>query len=240
MIQLAVRLDDLIALRAAEPPALQEPAALASEVALGGGDRVVVRLNAERSPVRDRDLRVLRDTATCGFDVEIEPDAALVDAVLEIRPDQVILLGPGEGGAVEVPMRDPALTDAVDAFRTAGVPLAVVVEPEAEAVLAAQEAGLEFVRLDTGRFGRADTDDRTVMAYRAVRECARTAGDVGMRVHAGGALGPANARRIAAIPEVEQIVVGQAVAARAVFAGLQTAVRELKDLLRGVRVEGEE
>jgi pyridoxine 5-phosphate synthase len=239
MIQLAIHLDALISLRTAEPPAMPEPAALASEVAFGGGDRVVVHLTAAKTPVRDRDLRVLRDTVTCGFDVEIEPDAALVDTVLEIRPDQVILRGPGDGGAVAIPMRDPALADAIDAFRTAGIPLVVIVEPEPEAVLAAQEAGLPFIRLDTGRFGRADTDDRIVMAYRAIRECARTAGDLGLRVQAGEALGLASAPRIAAIPEVEQIVIGQAIAARAVFAGLQTAVREMKDLLRPVRVEGE-
>jgi pyridoxine 5-phosphate synthase len=182
---------------------------------------------------------VLRETAGCGLEVEIDPVPELVDLTLETVPDQVVLRGPGEGGAVEAPLKDPALLEAIDAFRTAEVPVAVVVAPEVQAVLAAQEAGLPFVRLSTSRFGRASTEDRAIVEFRAVRECARTAGEIGLRVQAGGSLGYRNADRMAEVPEIEQIVVGQAIAARAVFAGLQTAVRELRELLRSIRVEGE-
>jgi pyridoxine 5-phosphate synthase len=239
MIRLAVRLDPLIALRGAEPPAPPEPAVLASEAAFGGADRVVVTLTAEREPVRDRDLRILRETAPCGLEVELVPDEALVDAALEARPDQVVLRGPGEGGHFEKPGADPALVEAVDAFQTAGIRTAVIVPPDVPAVLAAQEAGLPFVRIDTGRYGRADTEDREVVAYRAVRECARNAAEIGLRVQAGGALDARTIERIAEVPEVEHIVVGRALAARAVFCGLQTAVREMKQRLGTVRVEGE-
>jgi pyridoxine 5-phosphate synthase len=239
MIHLAIRLDDLIALRTGEPPAPPEPAALASEAGFGGADRVVVHLRPERAPVRDRDARILREAACCELELEIPPEPDLVDAALELRPAQVVLRGPGEGGAVEVPLRDPALREAIEAFRTAEMPVAVIVEPDAQAILAAQEAGLPFVRLMTDRFGRADTEDRAVVEFRAIRAAARTAGEISVRVQAGGALGYGNADRVASVPEIEQIVVGQAVAARAVFAGLQTAVREMRELVRSVRVEGE-
>jgi len=239
MIRLAIRLDDLIALRAGEPPASPEPAALASEAVFGGADRVVVRLRESREPVRDRDVRVLRETALCGLEVEIEPVEALVDAALEVRPDQVVLRGPGDGGVFESPGGNPALTEAIDAFRTADVPVAMIVPPDVPTILAAQETGIGFVRIDTGRYGRASTEDREVMAYRELAASARNAVEIGLRVEVGGALGERNVVRVAELMEVEQIVVGRALAARAVFCGLQTAVREMKELLRSVRCEGE-
>jgi pyridoxine 5-phosphate synthase len=239
MIHLAIRLDDLVALRGGEPPEAPEPAALACEAILGGADRVVVRLGRDRSPVRDRDVRILRETAACGLEVEIDPEPALVDAVLEVRPDQVVLRGSGEQGAIEAKGRDPALGEAIEAFRTAEIPAAAIVVPEPEAVLAAQEAGFPFVRLATGRFGRAATEDRGLVALGALRSVARTAKDVGLRVQAGGGLGYRNAELVASLREVEQIVVGRAVAARAVFTGLRAAVRDLRESLRSVRVEGE-
>jgi pyridoxine 5-phosphate synthase len=117
--------------------------------------------------------------------------------------------------------------------------MAVIVPADVPAVLAAQEVGIPFVRIDTGPYGRASTEDREVMAYREIRECARNAAEIGLRVQAGGALDARNLERIAAVPEIEQVVVGRSLAARAVFCGLQTAVREMKDRLRTVRVEGE-
>ncbi len=239
MIRLAIRLDDLIALRAGEPPASPEPAALASEAVFGGADALVVRLREERAPVRDRDLRVLRETALCALELEISPAEALVDAALEVRPDRVILCGPGDGGAFERPGGSPDLADAIDAFKTAGIPVALIVPPDVPAILAAQETGIGFVRVETGRYGRADTEDREVMAYREVSSCARNAAEIGLRVEAGGGLDALNTLRIAELAEVEQIVVGRALAARAVFCGLQSAVREMKNLLRTVRCEGE-
>ncbi len=239
MIRLAIRLDDLIALRAGEPPASPEPAALASEAVFGGADRIVASLREEREPVRDRDLRVLRETTLCGLEVEIAPTEALVDAVLEVRPDRVILRGPGDGGVFESPGGNVSLAEAIDAFRTASIPVAMIVPPDVPTILAAQETGIGFVRIDTGRYGRATTEDREVMAYRAVSSAARNAVEIGLRVEVGGGLGEQNVLRVAELSEVEQIVVGRALAARAVFCGLQAAVREMRELLRSVRCEGE-
>ena len=56
-----------------------------------------------------------------------------------------------------------------------------------------------------------------------------------MRVHAGHGLNYQNVGPIAAIAEVEELNIGHAIVARAVFSGLAEAVREMKTLMLEAR-----
>jgi pyridoxine 5-phosphate synthase len=229
MIDLAVHLDALVALRTDEPPAAPEISALAAAAVFGGADRLVVRLRTGREPVRDRDVRVLRETALAGLELEIAGDSALIDPVLETHPERLTLVG--REGPIDTTQRNPELVEAIDAFLTAELAVGVLIPPESEAVLAAQGLGVRFVRLDTGGYARAAAEDRALMAFRSIDAAARTASEVGLRVSAGGGLTLRSVRRLIGLASIEQIVVGRAIVARAVFIGLEAAVREVRDAL---------
>src|SRR5204862_1376122 len=69
----------------------------------------------------------------------------------------------------------------------------------------------------------------------------RRAGDAiraaGMRFNAGHALNYANVEPIAALAGVRELHIGHAIVSRAVFVGMREAVREMKALMVGARLE---
>ena len=56
--------------------------------------------------------------------------------------------------------------------------------------------------------------------------------DLGLQVNAGHGLHYHNVQAIAAIPGIRELNIGHAIIARAIFSGLQPAVREIKQLMR--------
>ena len=69
--------------------------------------------------------------------------------------------------------------------------------------------------------------------FLAIKKAAATAHQVGMRVHAGHGLDYGNVWRVAALPEIEELNIGFAIVARALFTGLTSAVSEMRhEMLR--------
>lgn len=58
---------------------------------------------------------------------------------------------------------------------------------------------------------------------------------LGLRVNAGHGLHYDNVRAVAALTGIEELNIGHSVISRAVFSGLQEAVREMKWLLQEAR-----
>jgi pyridoxine 5-phosphate synthase len=64
---------------------------------------------------------------------------------------------------------------------------------------------------------------------------AKRAANLGLEVHAGHGLTYHNVQPVAAIPEIVELNIGHCIIARAIFTGLDAAVREMKTLMLGAR-----
>jgi pyridoxine 5-phosphate synthase len=109
--------------------------------------------------------------------------------------------------------------------------VSVFVDPDEDALLAANEVGADAVELHTGRYANATQEAARVHEFQALRRAAVSARQLGLRVHAGHGLDYANVMHVAALPEVEELNIGFAIVARALFVGLREAVREMRDLM---------
>ncbi len=58
---------------------------------------------------------------------------------------------------------------------------------------------------------------------------------LGLEVHAGHGLTYHNVLPVASIPEIVELNIGHCIIARAIFSGLEAAVREMKALMIGAR-----
>jgi pyridoxine 5-phosphate synthase len=81
------------------------------------------------------------------------------------------------------------------------------------------------VELHTGQYAHGARNPRTI---EALREAARVGARIGLAVHAGHGLTVDNVGLVAAIPEVEELNIGHSIVSRAIFVGLEEAVRELR------------
>lgn len=228
MIRLGVGLGAVAAVRAALGGVEPDLAAAAHACGLGGADHVVLRLRTQ-GPVGPEDVARVCGEGRLPVWLAIEPSPDLVATATRAGVVGAILLPGGtEGGDLE---------RAAATLREAGRGVSVVVEPNEGALMAATGAGIEQVVLATEAFASARSEDARVEAFRALARTASTARALMLRVSAGGGLSLLHAARVATLPEVEAVLVGRAIAARAMFEGLARATEAFSRRLSAVTPE---
>jgi len=113
----------------------------------------------------------------------------------------------------------------------AGIPVSIFIDPDATQIEAALEAGATFVELHTGRYCDAVTEEIRDNEFRQIEQAAELAFESGLRVNAGHGLDYRTTGRIAALPTIDELSIGHAVITRAVYVGLDQAVREMLDCI---------
>lgn len=228
MIRLGVGLGAVAAVRAALGGVEPDLAAAAHACGLGGADHLVLRLRTQ-GPVRPEDVARVCGGGGLPVWLAIEPTPELVATAGREGVAGAILLPGASGGA--------DLERAATTLRDAGRAVSVVVEPNEGALMAATGAGIEQVVLATEAFATARREDARVEAFRALARTASTARALMLRVTAGGGLDLLQAARVATLPEVEAVLVGRAIAARAMFEGLARATEAFSRRLGAVLPE---
>ena len=113
----------------------------------------------------------------------------------------------------------------------AGIPVSIFIDPDASQIEASLEVGATFVELHTGRYCDAKTEKERDREFRLIEQSAELAFESGLRVNAGHGLDYRTTTRIAALPFIEELSIGHAVITRAVYVGLDQAVREMLDCI---------
>jgi len=115
-----------------------------------------------------------------------------------------------------------------------GIRVALFVDPDPAQIDACARVRAPVVELHTGRYCEAQ-GATAARELERLRAAARLAASLGLEVHAGHGLHYQNVAPIAAIPEIVELNIGHAIIARAVFAGLADAVRDMKALMVAAR-----
>jgi pyridoxine 5-phosphate synthase len=238
-IRLGVNVDHVATLRQARRAVYPDPVTAAALAELGGADQITVHLREDRRHIQDRDLQILRQTVQTQLNLEMAAVDEMVRIAQTVRPQTCTLVPERrqeittEGGLDAVTRRE-ALTESTSALRDAGIGVSFFIDPDLEQVKASQRAGANIVEIHTGRYCEARGEEERRAELERVSTAARAAAKLGLVVAAGHGLHYANVVPIAAIAEIEELNIGHAIVARAVFVGLERAVREMKDLmLRG-------
>lgn len=244
-MRLHINLDHVATVRQARRTDEPDPVRAAVLAELGGADGITVHLREDRRHVQDRDLRLLIETVRTGVNLEIaaEPDVLAIAA--ELAPMAVTLVPERreeittEGGlALDSAEQRRKIGDAVARLRDHGIRTSLFVDPEPATLRIAAEIRPDAVELHTGEFAErwAERDAAGVDAQlQRLRRAAALAHSLDLDVHAGHGLTYENVARVAAIPEIEELNIGHSIVSRAIFVGMERAVREMKDLVLRAR-----
>ncbi len=228
--------------RAPEPSVIA--AALLCEQA--GADGITVHLRTDRRHIQDADLRALRQSVTTYLNVEMAATEEMIGIALDVCPDAVTLVpeNPNEvttEGGLDV-QRNLSITRAsARRLREAGIIASFFIDPVPQQIEAAHEAGAQQIELCTAEYAdatlgaRASHSESALKAaheLRRLREAATLAKQYGLRVAAGHGLTYRNVGAVTVIEEITEFNIGHNIIARAVFTGLERAVREMRDCLR--------
>lgn len=228
--------------RAPEPSVLA--AAFVCEAA--GADGITVHLRGDRRHMQDADLYALRGALATYLNVEMAATDEMVRIARDVRPDCVTLVAerPGEvttEGGLDARANLGAVSDAAESLREAGIAVSLFIDPEAEQIEAARSSGARQVELCTAAYAEAtlgaraleaEGEERAAYELRRLREAALLAAQQGLKVAAGHGLTYRNVGALAAVPEIVEFNIGHNIVARAVFVGLDAAVREMRAAIR--------
>ncbi|HEU5117117.1 MAG TPA: pyridoxine 5'-phosphate synthase, partial [Isosphaeraceae bacterium] len=236
MVRLGVNIDHVATVRQARGGREPDPVWASALSELGGADGITVHLREDRRHIQDRDVRVLRETVRTRLNLEASVELAIVAFALEVRPDQVTFVPERreelttEGGLDVVRHRD-RVREAVERCRAAGLEVSLFIDPHREQVEASAALGVQAVELHTGRYADALTAEAVARELEALRLAGEAAVALGLALHAGHGLNYQNVRAVARLAGMAELNIGHSIIARAVFAGLEQAVRDMKSCL---------
>jgi pyridoxine 5-phosphate synthase len=238
-LALGVNIDHVATLRQARRGRNPDPllAALLAEQA--GADSITLHLREDRRHIQDHDVERLRDTLQTHMNLELAATEPMVAIATRVRPTDVCLVPERrtelttEGG-LDLLRGGPALGAAVARLTAAGIRVSLFIDPDPAQIEAALALGAPAVELHAGSYAEA-TGERRAHELHRLASAARSATAAGLVVNAGHGLDYHNVGPVAAIPEVVELNIGFAIIARAVLTGLESAVREMKRLMREAR-----
>jgi len=240
IMRLFVNIDHVATVRQARRTDEPDPVRAAVLAELGGADGITVHLREDRRHIQDRDVRLLMETARTGVNLELAASSEVLQLACAWRPRQATLVPENrqeittEGGLDVGASHRAGLVAAVEALRSAGVRTSLFIDPDAGAIEASADLGVEAVELHTGEYANARGVERTEQLER-LRQGAELGRRLGVDVHAGHGLTYENVTPVAAIAELEELNIGHSIVSRAVFTGMEAAVREMAELIRRAR-----
>jgi pyridoxine 5-phosphate synthase len=238
MVRLSVNVNKVATLRNSRGGAVPSVVEAVRVCVEAGAPGITVHPRADERHIRPGDvyevaaeLEPLRDRVE--YNIEGDPRPDLIEMVEKVRPDQCTLVPvrPGEltseaGWPADTPKA--ALAEVIQRFHDHGVRVSVFVDPDPGAIDWAAELGADRIELYTEPYARAferggTALKRSLELYRAAAE--RAAGNA-LGVNAGHDLDLANLPTFLSLPYIDEVSIGHALMARAVFVGLGPAVAE--------------
>ncbi len=239
MAKLAVNVDHVATIRQARGGVEPDPAAAAVMVELAGADGVVVHLREDRRHIQDRDARLVRQLVKTRMILEMAATDEMLAIAAEIKPQQATLVPERrqevttEGG-LNVAAHENSVKKAVARLHEAGIEASLFLDPEPGAMRLARKVGADIVEIHTGAF--CDAADKAAQAreLKKISEAVRIAREEGLVVHAGHGIGYKTILDFAGMDGIAEFSIGHSIISRAVFSGLDRAVREMLELARMV------
>lgn len=219
-------------------------AALVCEQA--GADGITVHIRGDRRHIQDRDLEMLRDVVTTHLNVEMAATDEMTGIAIKTRPDAVSLVPENSNeitteGGLDVSGNFETVKAAVDALRGAGIFVSTFIDPEIGQIDAAHRAGAQQIEICTAEYAEltlsirashGEADQKAADELERIRKAAVHAKGLGMVVAAGHGLTCPNVGALAAIHEITEFNIGHHIISRAVFIGLDHAVKEMIGAIR--------
>jgi pyridoxine 5-phosphate synthase len=229
-LRLYINIDHIATIRQARRGHEPVPAEAVAICERAGADGITAHLREDRRHIQDADVDAIVAAVTTVFNLEMACTPEMLDLAERLRPHQVTLVPERreevttEGG-LALASATPQLADALVRLRRAGIRTSLFIDPDRDSVTRSRELGADAVELHTGRYAHAPGEGP---ALGALRDAAAFGASLGLAIHAGHGLTTDNVGPVAAIPEIEELNIGHHVISRAIFVGLDRAVRELR------------
>lgn len=236
-MRFCINIDHVATLRNARGETQPDPVTFALMAEQFGVDGIVVHLREDRRHINERDVRLLRELITTKLDLEMAPVDEIINIACDIQPELATLVPERrqelttEGG-INVIDNIKQIRAAIERLHAEDIPVSLFIEPDVNQIDAAAEINADIIEIHTGNYANAVGEENIFDELERVRIAAKHAKKLGLGVNAGHGLNYINMKEFLAIEEIDEVSIGHAVLARAMFVGVEKAVKEMIALTR--------
>ena len=237
-MRLSINIDHIATLRNARGGTVPDPVGAALIAERAGADGIVCHLREDRRHIRDVDVVKLRKIITTKLDLEMAATPEIIRIALQIKPDLVTLVPEKRVelttvGGLDVVRLKLSLKKTISRFHDKEIPVSLFIDPVRDQIQTAKEIDSDMIEIHTGEYANARTERSRNRQLERIHAMAVFARKLGLGVNAGHGLDYENMKPVAKIREIEEVSIGHAVIVRALFVGIEGAVREMIELIKG-------
>lgn len=236
-VLLGVNIDHIATIRQARGTRYPDPIQAALVAEQSGADLITLHLREDRRHIQPRDVELLCGILQTRMNLEMAATPEMGEIAARIRPADCCLVPERRAeltteGGLDVAGQRAHLKAFCARLADAGVRVSLFIDPEPEQIEAAGEVGAPVVEIHTGRYADARDPGERATELERIHRGVDLGLSLGLQVNAGHGLDYHNVKSIASIRGVRELNIGPSIVARALFSGLDRAVRDMKRVIQ--------
>lgn len=238
-LRLGVNIDHVATLRNARGGKHPDPIRAAKLAVAAGADGITAHLREDRRHIKDDDMKQLKASISVPLNFEMAPTEEMLGLALAIKPNAVCLVPEKreeittEGGLNATGLADK-LKPMIDRLKQQKIRVSLFIEADIAQIEASGKLGADIVEFHTGYYCHVAAEEREKVLKTMIHACTH-AHNLGLECHAGHGLSYETVLPIARIPEIVELNIGHFIIGEAVFVGLESAIRKMKQVMDHAR-----
>lgn len=203
-----------------------------------GVESITTHLREDRRHIKDEDVKAIRMLPRTRLNLEMAMTDEMQEIALYLKPHAVCIVPEKrqelttEGG-LDVEGQIERAIKFTKPLLEKNIEVSFFIDPDVHQIAAVAKTGAPFIELHTGRYSEVFGTDEEEKAFQDLKGAAIFAQNFGLKVNAGHGLNYQNVGRMHEIPNLVELNIGHSIISRAVFVGLEQAVKEMKALCEG-------
>jgi len=234
---LCVNVDHVATLRQARRGIEPEPATAAYMAELAGAVGIITHLREDRRHIQDRDVELIRATCNTRLHFEMAATEEMQKIALSLAPETVCLVPEKreelttEGG-LNCIGKEQHFKNYLAPLHAKGIRSSLFIDADPAQIEAAHATGTEYIEIHTGHYADAKEINQRKAELEKILAGIRQALDLGLKVNLGHGLNYRNILAFKNVRGISEYSIGHSIMARAIFVGLDRAVRDMADIIR--------
>lgn len=240
-ILLGVNIDHVATLRQARHTRYPDPIEAVYAAENGGADGITIHVREDRRHIQERDAELIQQILLTRLNLEMAVTEAMLKFAEKLKPVYCCFVPEKreelttEGG-LNVLADEQRIKEACQRLKTNDIKVSLFIDPDPKQIEAAVRCQAPVIEIHTGCYADAKTSHERIAELKRIEDAVKFADELGLIVNAGHGLNYQNVQAIACLPAINELNIGHGIIARAIFMGLENAVREMKRLMLEARI----
>ena len=234
-MKLGVNIDHVATIRQARGTRYPSIIDAATKAEKAGADSITLHLREDRRHMQDGDLYELKPLLKTKMNLELAPTSEMIKIALDILPEDVCLVPERreerttEGGLDLINNFD-SIKNVCDCLRESNIRVSLFIAPDQKQIEKAIEMNVPVIEIHTGHYADCSNEKQNE-ELNFIKNAVLFANESGIIVNAGHGLHYENVQKIASIKSIDELNIGHAIVAMAIFEGWEVAVSKMKKII---------